>query len=98
MKTNCKPVLRIICTFVITAAATVPGQPVITNQPQNLTNIAGTTATFSVGADGAQPLDFQWWYSGNGLTYPLASGTNASLTLSNVGAFGAPSSGSYWAV
>jgi hypothetical protein len=40
-----------------------------------LTNIAGTTAIFSVGADGAQPLDFQWRYTGNGLTYPLASGT-----------------------
>lgn len=96
MKTNCKPVLRVICAFAITAAATVTGQPVITNQPQSLTNIAGTTSTFFVGVDGALPLDFQWWYSGNGLTYPLASATNASLTLSNVQAFS--SAGSYWAV
>lgn len=36
------------------------GAPVITNQPQNQAIIAGTNATFAVGATGALPLFFQW--------------------------------------
>jgi hypothetical protein len=35
------------------------GQPVITQQPQNQTNLAGATATFTVAATGAEPLSYQ---------------------------------------
>jgi phospholipase/lecithinase/hemolysin len=77
-------------------AGPVLAQPVITNQPLSITNLVGTTATFTVGADGIPPLAFQWWYGGKGLTYPLPNDTNASLILSNVQSFS--STGSYWAV
>src|SRR6266850_2888259 len=55
-------------------------QPVITNQPSSLTNIAGTTATFSVGATGTDPLHYQWQFN----TADLTDKTNASLVLTNV--------------
>ena len=32
------------------------GQPNITNQPQPCTNLVGTTATFTVGVTGTEPL------------------------------------------
>ena len=35
-------------------------KPVIIQQPQNQTNVAGTTATFAVAATGAEPLSYQW--------------------------------------
>ena len=37
------------------------GQPVITSQPQSVTNLAGTTATFFVTATGTPPLAYQWF-------------------------------------
>src|SRR5438094_3413009 len=55
-------------------------QPVITNQPSSLTNIAATTATFSVGAAGTEPLHYQWQFYASDLT----DKTNASLVLTNV--------------
>lgn len=55
-------------------------QPIITNQPQSLTNIAGTTAVFSVGAGGTEPLSYQWQHYSSW----LQGETNASLTLTNV--------------
>ena len=36
------------------------GQPVITQQPQNQTNLLGSTATFQVTATGTPPLSYQW--------------------------------------
>ena len=35
-------------------------QPVITTQPQDQTNVIGTTATFWVQATGTEPLAYQW--------------------------------------
>jgi arylsulfatase A-like enzyme len=57
-------------------------QPVITQQPQNQTNIAGTTATFTVGATGTPPLSYQWIF--NSLANRLPGATNDTLILPNV--------------
>ena len=70
----------ILLVLAITAASTGWSQPIITNQPQSLTNIAGTTAVFSVGGTGAEPLSYQWQFNSSW----LSGETNASLTLSNV--------------
>jgi Platelet-activating factor acetylhydrolase, isoform II/Immunoglobulin domain len=60
-------------------------QPIITNQPQNQTNIAGTTATFTVGATGAQPLSYQWRSHANATSFTnIPFGTEATLVLTNV--------------
>jgi pectate lyase len=58
-----------------------PSPPVIVSQPQDRTNSAGTTATFTVGVSGSPPFNYQWFL--NSLT-PLSAGTNATLTLANV--------------
>src|SRR5262245_56661638 len=93
MKTNCKTILRtIVCALVITAGGNIAGQPLITSQPQSLTNLPGTTAIFSVTATGAPPLAYQWLFDSG---IPLASGTNADLVLTNVQSF---NSGAYWVV
>ena len=54
--------------------------PQILAQPQSLTNLAGTTAMFTVTAAACTPLAFQWWSN----NVALAGGTNSTLTLSNV--------------
>ncbi len=62
--------------------------PVIETNPQSRTNIAGTTATFSVGAEGVEPLSYQWKKDdvnlGDGGN--VSGATTAMLTLSNVSA------------
>jgi pectate lyase len=58
-----------------------PTPPVILTQPQDRTNSAGTTATFTVGVSGSPPFSYQWFL--NSIT-PLSAGTNATLTLNNV--------------
>ena len=59
------------------------GQPVITQQPQSCTNAVGTTATFTVGATGTEPLAYQWQkYIGN--WSDLTDRTNTTLVLTNV--------------
>src|SRR5438445_8202219 len=61
-------------------------QPVITQQPQNQTNLAGTTAMFTVAATGAEPLSYQWRsYISAGTTFTnIPFGTEATLVLTNV--------------
>ena len=62
------------------AALTVWAPPAISAQPQSATNIAGTTANFSVSATGTAPLSYQWQFNGVAL-----DGANASsLSLNNV--------------
>ncbi len=61
----------------VVAAALPPG---ITGQPQSVTNVQGTTASFNVTAGGTAPLTYQWQFSGTNLS--LA--TNSTLTLTNV--------------
>jgi arylsulfatase A-like enzyme len=58
------------------------GQPVITNQPQNQTALAGTTVTFTVGVTGAEPLSYQWLF--NSPFNRLPGATNDTLILPNV--------------
>jgi uncharacterized delta-60 repeat protein len=67
------------------------GVPTISAQPQNRTNVVGTTATFSVTADGQTPLSYQWRLNGAAIT----GATNANLSLSNIGSNNA---GSYQVV
>src|SRR5260370_41102288 len=55
-----------------------PTFPVIVTQPQSLTNTAGSTAQFMVGADGEAPLFYQW--RTNGVSIPGASSANYSLS------------------
>jgi len=57
-------------------------QPAIPGQPQSRTNVAGTTATFSVNATGAPPLSYQWVF--NSLSNRLPGETNDTLILPNV--------------
>jgi CubicO group peptidase (beta-lactamase class C family) len=65
--------------------AAVVAQPVITNQPQNQTAVAGSNATFSVGATGAPPLSYQWRSYANPNSYTnIPWGTEATLLLINV--------------
>jgi len=57
----------------------VPGGtgPMITTSPGNQTQPAGTNVTFTVGASGTPPLDYQWFQNG----VLLAGATNASFTF-----------------
>ena len=54
--------------------------PVLVTQPQNVTNLVGTTASFSVTATACTPLSYQWWFA----SAPIPGQTNASLSLTNV--------------
>ena len=60
--------------------------PVITSQPASLTNIAGTTASFTVGAYGTQPLGYRWRKGGVTLADGgnVSGATNATLNLASV--------------
>src|SRR5437899_2730840 len=62
------------------------GQPAITSQPQSLTNLAGTTATFSVTVASTPPFAYQWLFNS---TIVLSGHTNADLALTNVQSFNA---------
>ena len=41
--------------------------PVVTTPPTGQTNLAGTTASFSVGASGTGPFTYQWQFNGTNL-------------------------------
>jgi hypothetical protein len=58
----------------------VPIAPFIVSEPSSQAVSAGTNLTFTVAAGGTPPLSFQWTFDGTN----IASGTNASLTLTNV--------------
>jgi len=60
------------------------GQPMITSQPQSVTNLAGTTAAFSIAVTATSPFAYQWLLNS---TIPLSSATNADLILTNVQSF-----------
>ena len=62
------------------AVLTVLLPPVITAQPQSLTNLVGTAATFSATATGSAPLSYQWWLN----TSSIAGATASSYTRANV--------------
>jgi uncharacterized delta-60 repeat protein len=54
--------------------------PIISGQPQPLTNLAGSGATFNVAVLGAGPISYQWRKDGAKVT----GGTAATLALTNV--------------
>ena len=92
-----KAIQHILTASVLLAAmARGRGQPIITNQPLAITNLAGSTATFSVGAEGTPPLAYEWWYGGKGFPVSLGGETNAFLWLTNVQALS--NAGPYWVV
>jgi hypothetical protein len=62
------------------AALTVNGPPAITLQPHSLTNLAGTSASFTVAAGGTEPLIYQWRLNGN----PLPGETAPTIQLPDV--------------
>src|SRR5262245_46422246 len=71
--------------MLLTALGSGFGQPVIICQPQNQTNIVGTTATFSVCATGAPPISYQWRSYANLATFTnIPWGIDATLRLTNV--------------
>ncbi len=53
--------------------------PVITSQPSGTTNLAGTTATFSVNTVGAVPMTYQW--QKNGANMPVGGTVSGAITL-----------------
>ncbi len=63
----------------------------ITAQPQSQTVAAGINASFSVGANGAAPLGYQWFFNGAA----MGGATTVTLALNNVQAANA---GSYFVV
>jgi hypothetical protein len=77
--------LTLVGLMVLAVAMNALAQPVITSQPQNQTNIAGSTAMFTVGATGTPPLTYQWRSYANSTTFTnIPWGTNDMLALSNV--------------
>jgi hypothetical protein len=62
------------------AALTVNIPPGITTQPQDLTVTQGQSASFSVGASGTAPLNYQWSFNSTA----VSDATNAWLTLTNI--------------
>ena len=62
------------------AVLTIWVPPTIASQPQSRTNVVGTSAAFSVAANGTALLSYQWQF--NGLT--IAEATGANFSVSNV--------------
>jgi len=67
--------------WLLMAAVMARGQsaPVITQQPTNLTVLAGSNATFSAGVSGTGPFEYQWQFDGaslllNGIITTVAGG------------------------
>lgn len=60
--------------------------PVITQPPAGQTNITGTTANFTVLADGTPPFNYQWYFNGTVLAdnARISGSTAAGLSISNV--------------
>ena len=55
--------------------------PSITNQPQNVTTVAGSNVTFTVTAGGTAPLTYQWLFNNS---TALGGATSSALTLNAV--------------
>ena len=79
------------------AVLTVLVPPAITAQPQSLTNVAGTTASFSATATGSAPLIYRWQLNGLILANGggISGATTNTLTIASVQATNA---GSYTVV
>ena len=64
----------------VTATLTVIVPPSITMQPASCTNVAGTSAAFTVTATGTPPLSYQWSFNETN----ISGATNTMLTLTNI--------------
>ncbi|MFA6542835.1 MAG: immunoglobulin domain-containing protein, partial [Limisphaerales bacterium] len=62
------------------ATLTLKTPPFVATQPQSLTVLKGTNASFSVTAGGDGPFTYQWRFGGTIIT----DATNATVTLTNV--------------
>ncbi len=75
-------------TVSFSGGTTVNNPPTIgdNGQPQNRTNNAGTTATFTVTPDGTPPFTYRWWKGNTSLSNGgnISGATNSTLTLTNV--------------
>jgi len=62
------------------------GPPVIISQPASRTSLVGSTAAFTVAADGAPPLTYQWRRNGTNLVNigNISGATSPTLILSSV--------------
>jgi hypothetical protein len=56
----------------------IPQSPVLLSQPQSVSVAAGADVVFSVAADDASPLNYQWQW--NGVNLPGATGNTLNLT------------------
>ena len=74
---NGQPPLSATAPFAVIVNGLIPA---ITNQPTNVVQTAGGTASFSVGVDGTAPFAYQWQLSSTN----LPNATNATLTLTNL--------------
>jgi len=75
----------LIAGMLLATVGTGISQLVITQQPQSCTNVLGTTATFTVGATGTEPLAYQWQKRDSFWNITdLADCTNAVMVLTNV--------------
>jgi hypothetical protein len=72
------------------AVLTVSEPPVITQQPESITTVAGAPAVFEVNAIGTPPLQYQWFKDGAAM--PAA--TNRRLSFASVSE---SDTGTYWA-
>ena len=63
-----------------TATLTVLAEPIVTSQPESQTAYVGTTAKFQVGAWGAPPLAYQWFFNAGSIT----SASDFTLSLTNL--------------
>jgi hypothetical protein len=68
--------------------------PAFDTQPAGVTNVVGSTVSFTPHAIGTAPLGYQWFFSGGAINN-AASTTLATLTLTNVQQANA---GNYWII
>src|SRR5436190_19185885 len=85
-----------VTSSIVTLMVTVR-TPTVTNQPADLSVLAGAEVGLTVGASGTPPLSFQWLRNGIALTNGgnLSGATSTTLSLSNVQT---NDSGSYTAI
>jgi hypothetical protein len=64
------------------ASLTIVGSPLITLQPQGITNFQGQSVVLTVSATGTSPLSYQWMAN---CSRPISGATTPSLRLKSVG-------------
>lgn len=80
---------------VVRLSWTGPRKPTILSQPVSTNLIAGSTARFTVGADGSEPLYYQWRTFGTNLLNDGARITGAGSAVLTLGKIFATDAGAY---